>query len=205
MSSSKPADPAFAAALDRILAERFPSADSAARQKLLDHYRLLVDWNRRLNLTRVIAPAEAARKHFGESLFLAAHLPEDTKTVVDVGSGAGFPGLALAAVRPAVHVTCVESVGKKATFLREVSRGWTNVRVLDQRIEDVSGEFDWATARAVAIEPLLPKLAEIAENIAFLGAEDAAGAFTKASNWRLTACEPLPWKGSGALFLAEVR
>ena len=203
MSSSKPADPAFAAALDRVLQEFLPGIADSSREQLLGHYRLLIEWNRRLNLTRVVEPKEAARRHFGEALFLGKHLPDGTRSIVDVGSGAGFPGLPIAAARPEIQVTCVESVGKKANFLREVTRDWDNARVLDRRIEDVQETFDWAVLRAVAIQPLLSQLAEIAPRIAFLGAEEAANVIENDPNWRLTASRPLPWKGSGVLLLAE--
>ncbi len=208
MSSSKSGDPAFAAALDRLLTESFPAIGDAARAKMLEHYRLLAQWNRKLNLTRVIDPSEAARKHFGESLFLAEHLPDGVRTVVDVGSGPGFPGLPIAAARPDVEVTCVESIGKKAAFLREVSRGWGNVKVIDRRIEAVAannaGEpFDWAVMRAVAIEPLLGKLAQIAKNLAILAAEDAAETLEASPSWNLTMKRPLPWEGFGVLLIAD--
>ena len=83
---------------------------------------LLVKWNARTNLTSIRKPEEIVTRHFGESLFAAAHLPPSARSVLDLGSGAGFPGLPLQLLRPELAVTLAESQGKKAAFLREVIR-----------------------------------------------------------------------------------
>jgi 16S rRNA (guanine527-N7)-methyltransferase len=92
---------------------------------------LLLHWNARINLTAIRQPDEIVTRHFGESLFAARHLfPDDlandqrrtTNDVVDVGSGAGFPGVPIKIWAPQVHLTLIESNHKKATFLREVAR-----------------------------------------------------------------------------------
>ena len=82
---------------------------------------LLVQWNARTNLTAVRQPEEMVRRHFGESLFAARHLGA-CKTLLDFGSGAGFPGLPMQLLRPELKVALAESQNKKATFLREVVR-----------------------------------------------------------------------------------
>src|SRR5216683_702933 len=71
--------------------------------------------------TSIRHPAEIVRRHFGESLFAAQHLG-NPDTLLDLGSGAGFPGLPIALLHPEIHVTLAESQNKKATFLREVVR-----------------------------------------------------------------------------------
>jgi 16S rRNA (guanine527-N7)-methyltransferase len=89
--------------------------------KLSVYLDLLLKWNARTNLTAIRDPQEIVRRHFGESLFAAQHLgPCDT--LLDFGSGAGFPGLPIAILRPDIAVTLAESQNKKATFLREAVR-----------------------------------------------------------------------------------
>jgi 16S rRNA (guanine527-N7)-methyltransferase len=83
---------------------------------------LLVKWNARTNLTAIREPEEIVRRHFGESLFAAQYLDPTATTLLDFGSGAGFPGMPIALLRPEIHVTLAESQNKKATFLREVVR-----------------------------------------------------------------------------------
>jgi 16S rRNA (guanine527-N7)-methyltransferase len=83
---------------------------------------LLLKWNARTNLTAIRDPEEIVRRHFGESLFAAQYLNPATTTLLDFGSGAGFPGLPIALLHPEIQVTLAESQNKKATFLREVAR-----------------------------------------------------------------------------------
>jgi 16S rRNA (guanine527-N7)-methyltransferase len=90
-------------------------------EKLSDYLDLLLKWNARTNLTAIRDPEEIVRRHFGESLFAARHLP-DCSTLLDLGSGAGFPGVPIQLLRPRIAVTLAESQGKKASFLREAVR-----------------------------------------------------------------------------------
>src|SRR6185436_15931259 len=117
------------------LSSGFPGLSEAQLDALCDHYRLLLAWNERLNLTRVTSAREAARIHYVESLFLGAQLPPGNLRVVDVGSGAGFPGIPVGILRPECRVDLVESHQRKAVFLREAIRGLPNVHVLAQRAE----------------------------------------------------------------------
>ena len=110
----------------------------------------------------VRALEEAVVRHYCESLFLGVHLPCNTTTIVDVGSGAGFPGLPIAVLRSEAEVTLVESHQRKAVFLREAARGLSNVRVLASRAHAVTDRFDIVVSRAVrpmGVVGLLPKLA----------------------------------------------
>ena len=112
---------------------------------------LLVKWNARTNLSAIREPEEIVRRHFGESLFVAAHLPP-CKTLLDLGSGAGFPGLPVALARPQVRVTLAESQNKKAAFLREAVRTLgVQTEVWAGRAEDMPLQrlFDVVTLRAV--------------------------------------------------------
>lgn len=117
---------------------------------LEDHYQLLVRWNRVLNLTSVRSLEETVERHYGESLFLGAHLPPCRLRIADIGSGAGFPGIPVAVLRPDCSVTLVEAHARKAVFLRESSRKLRNVHVLAQRAETVEETFDSAISRAVS-------------------------------------------------------
>ena len=115
---------------------------------------LLLRWNARTNLTAIRSPEEVVRRHFGESLFAGTHLGEPLpETLLDLGSGAGFPGLPIALLHPGIAVMLAESQNKKATFLREVVRslGLKNVEVWAGRAEDLPADrrFDTVTLRAV--------------------------------------------------------
>src|SRR5580692_2949123 len=112
---------------------------------------LLLKWNARTNLTAIRDPEEIIRRHFGESLFAAQHIGP-CATLLDFGSGAGFPGLPIALVRPEIAVTLAESQNKKATFLREVVRTLgLPTEVWSGRVESMPAtrQFHTVTLRAV--------------------------------------------------------
>ena len=112
---------------------------------------LLLKWNARTNLTAIRDPQEIVRRHFGESLFTATHLPP-AETLLDFGSGAGFPGLPIQLLLPNLRVTLAESQNKKATFLREVIRTLDlKTEVWAARVETMpqARTFDIVTLRAV--------------------------------------------------------
>lgn len=119
----------------------------------LTYIDLLCRWNSRVNLTAVRDPKEIITRHFGESFFAARQLlsPGDAGAVVDLGSGAGFPGLPLAMFAPQAQITLIESNGKKAVFLREVIRSLSlrNVAVFDRRAEEYRNTAILVTMRAV--------------------------------------------------------
>jgi 16S rRNA (guanine527-N7)-methyltransferase len=113
---------------------------------------LLLKWNARTNLTAIRDPEEIVRRHFGESLFAARYLDPAATTLLDLGSGAGFPGLPIALLRPEITVTLAESQNKKATFLREVVRTLgLPVEIWAARAETMpdSRQFHTVTLRAV--------------------------------------------------------
>jgi 16S rRNA (guanine527-N7)-methyltransferase len=125
---------------------------------------LLLEWNTRFNLTAIRSSQEVRAKHFLDSLScLLAFRDTPVERVIDIGTGAGFPGLPLKIVCPKMRLTLVESVGKKADFCRQVieTLQLEGVRVLQERAE-VLGQssehrerYDWALGRAVAIMPVL--------------------------------------------------
>ena len=116
---------------------------------------LLLRWNERTNLTAIRDPEQIVERHFGESLFAARVLAirvADGSTVLDIGSGAGFPGLPLQLALPHLKVTLAESQGKKSAFLREAIRlTGANAEVWPARAQDLpSGRrFGAVTMRAV--------------------------------------------------------
>jgi len=126
-------------------------------RKLIEQTSIYIDlilkWNARVNLTAVRNPRDIVQRHFGESFFAATHLlsPELAESVIDLGSGAGFPGIPLAIFAPQARVTLIESNGKKASFLHEVVRALklSNVTVFNQRAETYPGTADLVTLRAV--------------------------------------------------------
>ncbi len=124
---------------------------------------LLREWNERFNLTAITDPEGIQVKHFLDSLSVLTALPAGPLRVIDVGTGAGFPGLPLKIMRPELDVTLVEATGKKITFLEAVvgELGLRGVSVVKARAEEIGQDpahrerYDWALARAVAELPVL--------------------------------------------------
>lgn len=118
---------------------------------------LLLEWNERHNLVARSTLPDLWRRHFWDSAQLELLLPPQAATLADLGSGAGFPGLVLAAMRPQMAVTLHESVGKKCAFLAAAAeRMGLNVTVQNARIESLPPKvYDVVTARALASLPLL--------------------------------------------------
>ena len=163
--------------------------------QLYQHYDLLLRWNRRMNLTTVKPGRETVIRHYCESLFFTFHLPGDGErtSVLDLGSGPGFPGSCLAVLKPEWHVTLVESSQRKAVFLRESSRHLKNVTVLADRMENVGVECAWVVARAVDPEGILALVPRLAPNIGLMLGEDDFPIIRSYS--RIAWAEPirLPW------------
>lgn len=131
--------------------------------QLVRHYSMLWRWNQRLNLTRITEPREAAKLHYAESLFGASFIA-GAQTLLDIGSGAGFPAIPLAVARPDVQVTALEGNQKKSLFLKEAKDelGLANLKVVTARLED----FAWAGYELLAsraldrTETILPSIIE---------------------------------------------
>jgi 16S rRNA (guanine527-N7)-methyltransferase len=112
---------------------------------------LILKWNARTNLTAIRTPEEIVRRHFGESLFAGLHLGP-CSTLLDFGSGAGFPGIPIQLLHPEISVTLAESQGKKAAFLREAVRTLgLDSEVWPDRVESMppNRQFDTVALRAV--------------------------------------------------------
>ena len=117
--------------------------------------KLLQEWNKVMDLTAIDEETQIIEKHFYDSLISAKYFKYENQTLLDIGSGAGFPGLVLAIAFPNLKITLLEPTLKRCNFLNKVidELGLTNVEVINSRSEDLSSlreKFDYATARAVA-------------------------------------------------------
>ncbi len=146
-----------------LLAPFGVSLSGSEIDKLLVYLDLLMRWNRKINLTSVRTEEECITRHFGESFLLSKVAPLQGR-LLDIGSGAGFPGLAVKLIAPELEVTLLEPVAKKRAFLKEAARACDlgPVRVVGTRVEEFcrsesAGGFDIITARAVGgLESLVP-------------------------------------------------
>ncbi len=201
----------------------------AQLQHISIYIDLLLRWNARINLTAIRHPEEIVTRHFGESLFAATHLfprvartcpersrtgpspvktspaeitaPSDAPSLIDIGSGAGFPGLPIKIWVPHIHLTLIESNQKKATFLGEAARAvtLTNINVFHGRAEDYPNPpADVVTLRAVerfeAALPIAASLVAQTGRLALLISEAQlarAKALTPEFNWQPLALIPL--------------
>ena len=125
---------------------------------------MLLDWNTRMNLTALTAPADVAVKHIIDSLTAYdAPLFDAAQTLIDVGTGAGLPGIPLAVYAPHIEVTLMDALAKRVRFLTEVTRamGLTHTRCIHARAEEAARQkehrahYDIAVSRAVARMPVL--------------------------------------------------
>ena len=127
--------------------------DNAQQQKLLDYVALITKWNKVYNLTAVREPQAMITQHLLDSLTVLPHL-NDVARLIDIGSGAGLPGIPIAITRPEWKISLLDSSHKKTTFLRQacVELGLTNVEVVCERVEHFKPQerFDAVISRAFA-------------------------------------------------------
>ena len=137
--------------LNQLLAGAgLPPLDITTAAKFDDYLALILRWNSRMNLTAIRDPEEIQSRHFIESITCARLLPESIGSLLDFGSGAGFPGIPIALCRPEIAVTLAESQSKKAAFLQEAVRVLgVNACVFAKRAEQLNQQFDCVTLRAV--------------------------------------------------------
>jgi len=204
--------------LKEIIAERLQEvangewklglSDSQIGQ-FVTYAELLVEWNQKFNLTRLTAPEQIADGHFLDSLaMLQAVKMRQGGHVIDVGTGAGFPGIALKIARPDLMITLLDSTKKKLSFCDEVITrlGLDGIRTLHGRAEEVArepqhnGSYEFVTARAVApLDRLLGWCAPFVNVggliIAFKGSsvnEEMTGGIPAAKRLRLNLGKPIP-------------
>jgi 16S rRNA (guanine527-N7)-methyltransferase len=163
------------------------------------YLRLLLVWNQKVNLTSITQPQAVLTRHFGESMFGAPLLARPDGALADVGSGAGFPGLALKLVCPALRVKLIEPAIKKAVFLSEVVRTLelSGVEVIREPTGQVRAmDADVVTARAVGNLPGLVKWASSVvtsqgQVLLWLGREDAMRV-SEFAGWDWSEPVPIP-------------
>lgn len=136
--------------------------DKDKLDKLDLFYKLLIEWNEKINLTTIVDEESVYLKHFYDSLTLFRDVDlNKTIKICDVGSGAGFPGIVLKIFFPNIDITLVDSLNKRIIYLNDIidKLGLTNIKAIHSRMEDFSKlheeEFDYITARAVSQLPIL--------------------------------------------------
>lgn len=172
--------------LERLLTSaRKAGGDSyapAAVSQLVKYYGMVLKWNSRLHLTTITEPAEFLSRHIFESSMVESLLPEPVRSVWDLGSGAGVPGIPLSILRPDIHVHLVEANRAKSIFLDEVvyALGLGNAEVHRARFESLEPPpvDSCVTARAIErMEKIIPKILEFgsrSDRILLFGNADLA-------------------------------
>jgi 16S rRNA (guanine527-N7)-methyltransferase len=176
----------------RILQVYDLNSSDALCEQIRSYIELLLKWNKRLSLTSVLDPEEIVRYHFAESFLATKAVDALSGRLADVGSGAGFPGVALKLYVPSLQVSLVESNAKKCVFLAEVIRSLEldTVDVLCSRYEDIgkpAKPFNFASARALGSIPFFLNWTESAildggRALLWLGAQ-GVGEASAAGNW----------------------
>lgn len=138
------------------------------QQKLDQFYHLLVEWNKKINLTRITSEEDVYLKHFYDSLTIVKVVDlNKVHTLCDVGTGAGFPGIVLKIVFPHLKITLIDSLQKRVNYLNSIIKDLSlnEIEAIHSRGEDYHEKFDVVTARAVAnIEKLLTYTMHIVNN-----------------------------------------
>lgn len=143
--------------LNKLFNEKNIEINQEKIDKFDEFFNFLIKINEKMNLTRIISPEDAAKKHFLDSISAAKFIPENAK-VIDVGAGGGFPSIPLKIYRPDIKLTMIDSVGKKVDFLNESVKllslndsSAIHARAEDFALETVAREgFDVCISRAVA-------------------------------------------------------
>ena len=143
--------PALASRLNQLLTQSgAPPLSPEIAERFATYLALLQKWNAKTNLTAIRDEEGILSRHFLESILCAYSLHENVSNLLDFGSGAGFPGIPIALIRPDIAVTLAESQNKKAAFLREAVRVLgLSTKVHSGRAETLARKFDVVTLRAV--------------------------------------------------------
>lgn len=170
-----------------ILSEKAKEIEIELNEKQLEQFynymNLLIEWNQKVNLTAIVEPKEIILKHFIDSLTICKYT-KNAKTLVDVGTGAGFPGIPLKIVNEGIKVTLLDSLNKRINFLNEIIEKLElkNIETIHARVEEFGKNkkyretFDIATSRAVAnlstlSEYMIPLIKLGGESICMKGSE----------------------------------
>jgi len=203
--------------ISQLLAPFLGPAQLSAKQlqQVSKHLDLLLKWNSKINLSAIRDSEKIVTRHFGESFFAARHLLNDFSartSAIDIGSGAGFPGLPIKIWAPALELTLVESNNKKVAFLREAIRvlGLSGAAVFVGRAEKLNGRADLATLRAVEhFEKILPVAGGLVKSSGRLALLIGEGQIAKAqsilSNYRCHERLSIPLSENRVLVIAHGR
>lgn len=146
--------------IDKILTDKFELTDSQI-SKFKKYFLFLDKWNQKVNLTAIKDEKNVYHKHFLDSLMLAKFIPLENQTLLDVGSGAGFPSIPLKILHPDLTITIIDALKKRIIFLQELSKYLdVDIELIHGRVElhNKRDYYDIVTARAVA---KLNKLSEL--------------------------------------------
>ena len=133
-------------------------------QKFYDYMNLLVEWNKKINLTAITEEKDIILKHFVDSLTVLKYIKEN-KSIVDVGTGAGFPGIPLAIMNDSLKITLVDSLNKRINFLNEVCNkiNLENINAIHARAEEFGQDNNYRESYDVAISRAVANLTVLAE------------------------------------------
>ena len=192
---------------DLLTASRLKPLEVGTAGRFGEYCALLLRWNSRMNLTAVRDEDEILSRHFVESIACAQALPAGIATLLDLGSGAGFPGIPIAVCRPEIEVTLAESQGKKAAFLQEAVRTLgLSTRIHSGRAETLSARFDCVVLRAVDRMHHAVRVAfgliEDKGWIAIMTTESELQKLKGSIGAEIVWCDPLPLPGSDHRVLA---
>jgi 16S rRNA (guanine527-N7)-methyltransferase len=137
------------------------SINSKQLQQFDIYYKLLIEWNNKINLTAITEKDEVYLKHFYDSLCLIKANDMDKQTILDVGSGAGFPSIPLKIIFPKLKITIIDSLNKRIMFLKQLTKALDiEAELLHGRAEELNrhNHYDIVTARAVAPLNILTEL-----------------------------------------------
>ncbi len=140
-----------------------PTNLSQVVDKASEHFSLLLKWNKKISLTTITDPKQAAEQLYFESLFATKFISNEINSIVDIGTGAGFPGLPICFAKTNCSITLIEADKRKAAFLSEVRRSLnlSNLKIINDRFENISLESDLITVRALEkLENQVPKIIE---------------------------------------------
>lgn len=169
------------------------------------HYDHLARWNRRMNLTAIRSIHEIVERHYCESVFLAAAMPQSLQSVGDLGSGPGFPGVPIAVLHSGAAVSLIESNARKCVFLRESTRHLSNVSVLEARSNQLAGPFEWIVSRAVRWRDVADAAYQCAKHVAVLvGESDVRSSPTRFPYFTWEEPRRVPWGDRRFLVIGHV-
>ena len=168
VDATPPLDPIFDEVIARGLKDLGLTLGEAERAAIDAHARLLLAWNAHVNLSGLRTPEQVARGQILDSLIAVPALRElgERPTLLDLGSGGGFPGLPLAVALPARRAAVIDSIGKKAAFLEVAAaavRDVVDVRVLAERAEDLAEDHEQREAWDIVTARAVGSIAQVAE------------------------------------------